>query len=91
MSSKDFTRDIAKYPCVSGGYLRVAITADGGLLCPHCVRANYKECALADQYDDTQWQIVAIAGEYDCRLDFGCEDDPDALICNHCYRPLNSI
>lgn len=51
-----------------GGYPVFAVMADGGVLCPKCVRENrelIEKAALHPERRDTQWTIVGVDINYE--------------------------
>ena len=74
--SLDIIREPYAWP---GGYERIAITDDGGLLCHSCVKDNLREIACS--HKDNGWHVVAadIAENY----------DEEPLYCDHCGKLLN--
>lgn len=67
-----------------GGYELFVVTADGGALCPDCVRENYRQVyaeTIADNPPSgTGWKVSA------CDCVANVDDD---LFCDHCARNLN--
>lgn len=54
--------DVIKNPYAwPGGYLRIGITSDGGILCPNCIKNNKKLIidSISSNADDG-WRIEAI-------------------------------
>lgn len=60
-----------------GMYQLIYITADGGILCPSCVRDNMD---LINDPDDPQWYLVAYNIYYE-----GAD-----IICDNCYAEIES-
>lgn len=61
-----------------GGYEMYFICKDGGVLCAECVRGHRNEIEAAREYDDAQWDIVAVHSEA----------DTDSQDCDHCGRVI---
>ena len=76
MISLDIIREPYAWP---GGYERIAITDDGGVLCHACVKENLGE--IARSYKDNGWHVVAV--------DIAENYDEEPLYCDHCGRLLN--
>lgn len=66
----------------SGSYRTLFWCADGGCLCPSCVRSNWRLIVSATRlgYTDRQWQLIAAAPYW--------EGEP--ILCDHCSTVLES-
>ena len=62
-----------------GGYERIAITDDGGVLCHKCVKSELHQ--IARSYKGDGWHVV------DC--DIVENYDEEQLYCDHCGNLLN--
>ena len=60
-----------------GGYERIAITDDGGVLCHKCVKSELHQ--IARSYKGDGWRIV--------RVDIA-ENFDDPIYCDHCGKLL---
>lgn len=72
-----------RYNTSIGGYPLFALTADGGILCPHCCRENAKRIVhetVFSSFPDEQWTVVAV--------DVHWEGSP--LQCDNCYESIDS-
>ena len=74
--SLDIIREPYAWP---GGYERIAITDDGGVLCHKCVKSELRQ--IARSYKGNGWHVVA--------CDIVENYDEGTLYCNHCERLLN--
>ena len=65
-----------------GGYPVFALTLDGGILCPACVRVNKGQVYhnTLDRHGDKQWSLAAV--------DVHWEGEP--LICDNCNEEIES-
>ena len=75
MISLDIIREPYAWP---GGYEKIAITDDGGVLCHKCVKSELRQ--IATSYKGDGWHVVAV----DIAENF---DDP--IYCDHCGTLLN--
>ena len=62
-----------------GGYERIAITDDGGVVCHKCVKSELRQ--IARSYKGDGWHVVA--------ADIVESYNEGTLYCNHCERLLN--
>ena len=62
-----------------GGYERIAITDDGGVLCHKCVKSELHQ--IARSYKGDGWHVVA--------CDIVENYDEEQLYCDHCGKLLN--
>ena len=64
-----------------GGYEIYAVTADGGMVCNHCVKDNFKLMLRSTKYDrwDGQWALEAIET---------ADWVEESTLCDNCYREL---
>ncbi len=62
-----------------GGYERIAITDDGGVLCHDCVKSELRQ--IARSYKGDGWHVVA------ADIVENCDENP--LYCDHCGALLN--
>ena len=62
-----------------GGYERIAITDDGGVLCHKCVKSELRQ--IATSYKGDGWRVE--------RMDIVENYDEEPLYCDHCGRLLN--
>ena len=76
MISLDIIREPYAWP---GGYEKIAITDDGGVLCHKCVKSELRQ--IATSYKGDGWHVVA--------CDIVENYDEGTLYCNHCERLLN--
>ena len=60
-----------------GGYEKIAITDDGGVLCHKCVKSELRQ--IATSYTGDGWRIV--------RVDIA-ENFDDPIYCDHCGKLL---
>ena len=77
----DVPRYIARNPYAwPGGYDIIGICDDGGILCAHCIKENYREVMHDTRYGwNTGWRIVG----------FQTADWlEDSTLCGNCYREL---
>ena len=65
-----------------GGYAMALVTADGGELCPECVRAEFRQIAASYLHGQTN------SGWYPAGIVHTGETDDD-LVCDHCGRTIN--
>ena len=76
---KDIIRKPYAWP---GGYERVAITTDGGVLCHKCLKDEYYNILHSTKYEyNDGWQVDGqmLVEEFD-----------DSLFCDHCGNCLNT-
>jgi hypothetical protein len=77
-----------------GAYLAVLVTDDGGLLCPYCVRSEYRQIYEESKWDSpgSGWKPAGITGthEMECFDEDGNVLDIDDFVtpCDHCGRNL---
>lgn len=72
-------RYLARHPYAwPGGSPCIAITDDGGVLCPGCCAREYRE--IRDSYSGDGWHIVAI----------DTYDEGPPAICDHCSGEVAS-
>ena len=67
-----------------GGYLKVAITSDGGILCPNCIKEN--RGLILDSINtntDDGWRVEAI--------DIHHHTEEDPYPCDHCGQDINEM
>ena len=72
--------DIIRWPyAFPGGYEKIAITDDGGVLCRACVKSELRQ--IARSYKGDGWRVV--------RADIveNCGEEP--LYCDRCGKLLN--
>lgn len=78
---KQAVRDKHAWP---GGYAYVFIAGDGQMICHDCIKTNWREVvgatALAPEYGDREWQIVAVDVHW----------EGPAISCAHCNKPIPS-
>lgn len=72
-----------------GGYLLLLLTEDAGILCPDCVRAEYRQiyaAAIARRWADQSWRPAAVSslGDWD-------KPEEGAITCDHCNRDVFTI
>ena len=77
-------KDVVRRPYAwPGGYEKVLIMDDGGVLCGECAKNEYKIIlhSTRGEYRDG-WQVsgVMLADDYD-----------GELYCDHCYKDINAI
>ena len=75
MISLDIIREPYAWP---GGYEKIAITDDGGVLCHKCVKSELRQ--IATSYKGDGWRVV--------RMDI-VENFDDPIYCDHCGKLLN--
>lgn len=63
-----------------GGYPLFALTADGGCLCPSCVREEKELILEAYETHDKQWQIDAVDVNWES-MDLTCDNCYQAIEC----------
>ena len=72
--------DIIRWPyAFPGGYEKIAITDDGGVLCHVCVKSELRQ--IATSYTGDGWHVV--------RGDIVENFDTTPLYCDHCGKLLN--
>ena len=72
--------DIIQQPYAwPGGYERIAITDDGGVLCHKCIKSELRQIARSHKGDG--WHVVA--------CDIVENYDEEQLHCDHCGNLLN--
>jgi hypothetical protein len=70
----DIVRFIARHP-FSLSYENVAVMHDGCLLCPTCLKENYKMILDSTKNEDhTSWEVIAVE----------CENMFEGEYCAHC-------
>ena len=72
---KDLIREPYAWP---GGYERIAITDDGGLLCHKCVKDNYK--LIINSFPEDGWHVIGTD------LTENCDEEP--IYCDNCAKFL---
>lgn len=77
-AAKEYVRNPYVWP---GGYPKVLITADGGALCPDCVKAEWK-LVCAESFDNTNsgFRIGGVAVNW----------ENNDLTCDHCGNAMES-
>ena len=63
-----------------GGYWLAGVTDDGGLLCPECIKDNYR--LIRTSYPSDGWHVIG----YMCGADV--DPEPDLHRCDHCSKEL---
>ena len=76
MIALDIIREPYAWP---GGYERIAITDDGGVLCHKCVKSELRQ--IARSYKGDGWHVV--------ETDITEYYDEEPLYCDHCGTLLN--
>ena len=76
MISLDIIREPYAWP---GGYEKIAITDDGGVLCHACIKSELRQ--IATSYKGDGWRVV--------RMDIVENYDEQPLYCDHCGKLLN--
>ena len=67
-----------------GGYALFLVTADGGVLCSDCVRAEYRNIYDSHKTQTNDgWQPTGIAAS--------AEIDIETVYCDHCGRDLSTV
>ena len=72
--SLDIIREPYAWP---GGYEKIALTDDGGVLCRACVKSELRQ--IATSYKGDGWRVV--------RMDI-VENFDDPIYCDHCGKLL---
>lgn len=63
-----------------GGHAIAYVTADGGMLCPDCVRAEFRQCIYSLRHGcHDGWHIVGT---------MSAAESDNACACEHCYREI---
>ena len=73
-------KGLIREPCAwPGGYKRIAITDDGGVLCHKCVKENYE--TIINSFPEDGWHVSGIdTVEY---------YDEEPVYCDNCGKYLN--
>lgn len=82
VDSEHLKKHLREQYAFPGGYEKIYICQDGGILCHDCILSNWRE-VLSDsfyQMAGNQWRIVAVQSSSDY--------DPP-LHCDHCSRNLS--
>lgn len=79
------TADIARYLVRNpyawpGGYALFGVTDDGGVLCPKCIRENYR--AILESLPGDGWHLTGIGN---------AEELESSNYCDHCYIELTEL
>ena len=77
-AAKEYVRNPYAWP---GGYPLALITADGGCLCPDCVKSEWKQ-VCAESFENTNCGF-RVSG-----VDVNWEND--SLHCDHCGKQIES-
>lgn len=73
--AKSVAREPYAWP---GGYSRFLVTSDGGVLCPHCVRAEFSNIA--------RYTIWGQRSSGWCAEGHGYNDESEQMTCDHCGK-----
>ena len=84
----NIVRSIVTEPyCWPGGYAKVGVCTDGGLLCPDCIEAQYDSVYRSTFYDYRDgWGIEAVGA-----IGVNLDPDEDTMFCDHCNKDLCSL
>ena len=73
----DIAKNLVRFPYTfPGGYLRVAITDDCGVLCPDCCRSEFRR--IIDSIPGDGWHLEGTYTNY----------EDENLYCDHCGKRL---
>lgn len=74
-ANREKVKDLIRKPYAwPGGYERIAVTGDGGLLCHKCVKDNYK--LIISSFPRDGWHVI------DTDLTENYDEEP--LYCDNC-------
>lgn len=92
IKAREMLVSVLKHPYAwPGGYERLIVTADGGLLCCKCVKkeASRIMSAIRDGYpDDKQWLPAGTTYE---AISPDCCDEEHKLNCDHCGKEIGEL
>ena len=78
-ANREKVKDIIRHPyACPGGYERIAITDDGGLLCHRCVKDNYRLILGSSQRDGWHVEGFDLVENY----------DEEPIYCDNCGKFL---
>lgn len=81
-SLKEFIRHPFAWP---GGYERVAVCHDGGLLCHACCKREFKGILHSTLFEFRDgWDITGI------QVLTGCKEEDENFYCDHCSKSFYS-
>ena len=82
--------DIIRHPyCWPGGYEKLAITKDGGILCSKCCKSEASQIMGDIQGQcSTGWHIDGVTYE---AVSADCCDDELTHVCDHCNREFGEF
>lgn len=62
-----------------GGYPLALVTADGGLLCPSCVKVEFSQISYSHRHAISDgWRPAGVI----------CFEEPSEGCCDHCNKPI---